>query len=614
MKSAKFFLLLVLVWASCPAIAESLQAEHQISFSNRLNQYVDLRLRLPVDTEEVELIMPAWNPGSYLIRDYSANVERLQAAGADKRPLAVKKVSKNRWLVQCAGEHEINVSYSVWAGELTVNSNWVDSEFAQLNGAGIFMFTQASRYWPQTVSVELPHDWSKVFTALPLQPGGQRYFARDYDELVDNPILIGNAKDYRFTVSDHEYVLVNQGETRLWDGPKSADDVSAIVRAVQDFWEISPFERPYWFLNVIAQGGGGLEHDYSTLLLVDSWQMRFREDYVRWLSLVTHEFFHAWNVRRLRPAALKSVDYEREVYTRELWLAEGLTSYYDGLLLLRSGLIGVEEYFKLLAAEFLAYETTPGRQVRSAEAASFDAWIKHYKPNPNTRNSAVSYYRKGTLIGFVTDMRIRRQTGNTSSLDTVMRDLYRKFGPRGTEGSGYPPHAFETEVESLAGSEVRHQVSNIVSTTSDPEIDEALEWYGLALDRAPARTAAIEAGLPVPTDFGLTWNKQSAALVVETVLQGGSGARAGVLPADELIAIDGYRVTKESLPDRMLRLVPNEMAELLLVRQGRVIALAVEVQEAVPDKYQITIRPEIDRKQKQRMSSWLGVALKFENP
>jgi len=302
-----------LVLTACPAIADLQQADHRISFSNRQNQYVDLGLRLPVESGEVELIMPAWTPGSYLIRDYSANVERLQASGAGNRLLPVRKVSKNRWLVQCAGEHEINVTYSIWAGELKVNSNWVESEFAQLNGAGIFLFSPASRSWPQTVSVELPTEWSRVFTALPSAPDGKRFFARDYDELVDSPMLFGNGKEYRFKVSGHEYVLVNQGETPLWDGPKSAEDVSAIVTAVQNFWEINPFERPYWFLNVIAQGVGGLEHDYSTVLLTDSWQMRFREDYLRWLSTVAHEFFHAWNVRRRRPAALQTVDYDREV-------------------------------------------------------------------------------------------------------------------------------------------------------------------------------------------------------------------------------------------------------------------------------------------------------------
>jgi len=595
-----------------PVWARSLEAGHHVSFSNRQNQFVDVHLNLPVDTAEVELIMPSWTPGSYVIRDYAAQLERLEVRGSGNQTLQVKKIAKNRWLVHCPGEQEVNVSYSVWAGELGVQTNWVETDFALLNGAGIFLYTSSSRSWPQKVSIDLPVGWSKVQTALPRMDEGQRFLARDYDELVDSPFLLGNAPEYPFSVGDHDYVLVNQGETGLWDGPRSARDVASIVSAVQNFWEFVPFERPYWFLNVIAQGSGGLEHDYSTVLMTDSWQMRYREDYVSWRALVTHEFFHAWNVRRMRPEALEKYDYQKEVYTRELWLAEGLTSYYDNLLLLRSGLISVEEYLKLLAIEFQGYETTPGRYVRTVEQASFDAWIKLYKPNANTINSAISYYRKGSVIGFVMDMAIRRETENRASLDTLMREMYRKYGQPAGEGSGYPPDAFENELESIAGSKIRQQATSLLTTTADPEIDAALRWYGLMLDRAPSRTAAENAGQPVPVDFGLVWNKMSPVLVVEAVLQGGTAAQAGVLPADELIAVDGFRVTKETLQDRMQRLVPGEKADLLLVRRGKIMALTVEVQEAIPDKYQISLIPDIKGRQKDRMSEWLGVKLQFE--
>jgi len=604
--------LAALIWLPVfPAWAQSYVAEHHVSFSNRQNQYVNIQLRLPVEKAEVELIMPSWTPGSYVIRDYAAQLERLEVTGSGGQTPQVKKIAKNRWLVHCPGESEIDVSYSVWAGELGVQTNWVETDFALLNGAGIFLYTPSSRYWPQKVSIDLPDGWSKVHTALPREDEGQRYLARDYDELVDSPFLLGNAPEYRFSVGDHDYVLVNQGETRLWDGPRSAQDVASIVSAVQNFWEFVPLERPYWFLNVIAQGSGGLEHDYSTVLLTDSWQMRYREDYVNWLALVTHEFFHAWNVRRMRPEALEKYDYQKEVYARELWLAEGLTSYYDSLLLLRSGLISVEEYFKLLATEFQVYETTPGRYVRTAEQASFDAWIKLYKPDANTVNSTVSYYRKGSLIGFVIDMAIRRETENRASLDTLMREMYRKYGQLEGAGHGYPPDAFEKLLESLAGGEVRQQAVRLLTTTSDPEIDEALQWYGLMLDRAPSRTAAANAGQPVPVDFGLLWSKKSPALVVENVLQGGTAAKAGVLPADELLAINGFLVTRETLADRMLRLAPGEMTELLLVRRGQVMTLNVAVQEAIPDKYQISLLPDIKGRQKNRLSAWLGVKLQF---
>ncbi len=608
---AKLLLAFVLCLPVVAAKAQTLQADYLLRFPNRQNQYVDVSLRLPVDAADVELIMPSWTPGSYLIRDYAAQLERLQVQGAEGKTLGVKKISKNRWRVSCAGEREIRVSYSIWAGELGVNTSWVEANFALLNGAGIFLFSPASRNWPQSVSLELPKEWKRVYTSLPQVTEGQQYIAHDYDELVDSPVLLGNAPEYRFTVADQDYVLVNQGEGRLWDGPQSAKDVASIVSAVQTFWQINPLERPYLFLNVIAQGSGGLEHDFSTVLLADAWQMRYRDEYVRWLALVTHEFFHAWNVRRMRPEALNQYDYEHEVYTHELWLAEGLTSYYDNLLLLRSGLITVEEYFTLLASEIHNYETTPGRQVRSAELASFDTWIKHYKPDANTINSVVSYYRKGSLIGFVADMAIRRETREKASLDTLMREMYRQYGPQAKEKRGYPPGAFEALLESLAGSKVRQQIAALLASTRDPEIDEALQWYGLKLDRTPSRTAAVDAGRPAPVDFGVLWDPQSPELVAEAVLKGSTGAQAGILPEDELLAIDGFRVTRDTLPDRMLHLAPGEMADLLLVRHGQVMTLPVAVQDAVPDKYQILIQPDIDRHQKERMSSWLGVKLKF---
>jgi predicted metalloprotease with PDZ domain len=340
--------------------------------------------------------------------------------------------------------------------------------------------------------------------------------------------------------------------------------------------------------------------------------MRYRQDYVDWLALVCHEFFHAWNIRRMRPQALGEYDYEHETYTRELWLAEGLTSYYDNLLLLRSGLISVDEYFILLATEFQIYENTPGKQLDSAEAASFDAWIKHYKPDANALNKSVSYYRKGSIIGFVTDMAIRQASDNRSSLDSLMRQMYQRYGPNGSAGkAGYPPGEFETLAGELAGVTVKEQVETWLATTLDPDIDKALAWYGLKLDRAPTRTAAEAAGQPVPTDFGLVWNKQSPNLVVEAVLQDGSGATAGILPLDEVLAVNSLRVTKETISDRMQRLAPGEKAQILLARHGKVLTLDVITQAAVPDKYLISINPDISRKEKERMESWLGVRLEF---
>ncbi len=592
-------------------MAQAHRVDHHISFPQRQNQYVAVTSRIPVDSEEVELVMPTWTPGSYLIRDFAAHVENFRVKGSDGKALSVRKISKNRWHIDNGGEREIIVEYSVWAGELAVNASWIENDFAMLNGASVFMYSESSRNWPQELNISLPDVWKHAYSAMKQNENGSGFLAQAYDELIDNPLLLGNGTSYPFEAMGQSYVLINQGESSLWDGDKSSKDLSAMVKAVQKFWEVNPFDRPYYFMNIISRGSGGLEHDNSTVMLTGSWQMRYREDYIRWLSLATHEFFHAWNVRRLRPAALLEYDYEQEVYTRELWLAEGLTSYYDNLLLLRSGLITVDEFFTLLARLLHKYETTPGSMVRSAELASFDTWIKHYKPDANSINSTVSYYRKGVVIGFVTDAAIRRSSKNKQSLDTVMREMYRLYGPEGTEGEGYPPGAFQNLVEKLSTPEIREQTEELLSSTGDPDIVSTLEWYGLLLDRSPAKSAAEASGDPVPAGFGVIWSNNSEDLTVETVLSGSTGAQAGILPGDELLAINGFRVTKANIPDRMLRLMVAEKANLLLARHEKLVSLTVLLQDAIADKYQISIHPDISSRQKERMTSWLGIQLHF---
>jgi predicted metalloprotease with PDZ domain len=356
---------------------------------------------------------------------------------------------------------------------------------------------------------------------------------------------------------------------------------------------------------------GGLEHDHGTVMMVDPWQMLQRDDYIKWLGVASHEFFHAWNVRRMRPQALARYDYDREVYTRELWLAEGLSSYYDGLLLFRAGLIDVSDYFDLLAQEIRNYETMPGRQVRSAEWASFDAWIKQYKPDGNSANSTVSYYRKGALIGFVTDTAIRRETRNRESLDTVMREMYRRYGPDGPGQGVYPPGAFEEAVERAAGPTVRRYVEDLLQATDDPDVDGALDWYGLSLNRAPARAAAETAGAPIPAGFGVTWNASGPRLLAEQVILGHAGADAGMLPGDELLAIDGIRVTPVDYVARMQRLQPGQVVDLTLARHERLLSLPVEVRAEIEERYLIVTKPRVSEAEKGRLSTWLGRELRF---
>jgi len=591
-------------------VVSTAAVRHELSFPQRRNQYVHVRSTWPVSAASVDFAMPSWTPGSYLIRDFAANVEGLQARSGDGRALEAVKLAKNRWRVNAPDTDELTVEYDVWAGELNVATNWVESDFALLNGAGIFLYSEASRAWPQQLRVQLPEDWPQLATPLRSAGAAGLYRAEDYDELVDSPIVAGALDRRDFRVDGQGYALVLAPGSRDWDLLQSVQDLAEVIEVHQAFWGANPFDREYLFINLFAGPIGGLEHDHAAVMMIQPWQMRERWDYVRWLGLASHEFFHAWNVRRMRPRALQAYDYDREVYTRELWLAEGLSSYYDNLLLFRAGLIDVAEYLDLLAEEIRNYELLPGRHVRSAEHASFDTWIKQYKPDENSLNSTVSYYRKGALIGFVTDTAIRRQTRNRESLDTVLRDMYARFGPG---QAAYPPGAFEELVEQAAGLETRAFVEDLLRSTADPDVDGALAWYGLVLDRAPGRPPAEEADpdrLP-PADFGIVWNASGPRLLADQVILGHAAANAGVLPGDELIAIDGIRVLPDDYLGHQRRLRPGQVVELTLVRHGRLLALPVQLQQAIPDRYQIVAADALGRAERERLTTWLGRELRF---
>ena len=345
--------------------------------------YVEVEAVVPTGRRpQIEMMMAVWTPGSYLIREFARHVEDVTARAADGKALAVAKSSKNRWLIQTGGAPAVTISYRVYCREMSVRTNWVESSFAMLNGAPTCITLVGGHARPHEVKFILPADWKTSLTGLPAAPGGgpHHYVAKDFDTLVDSPIVAGNPAVYEFEVDGKKHYLVNVGEGGVWDGPRSAKDVETIVREQRKFWGFLPYEK-YVFLNMITEAGGGLEHSNSTLLMTNRWATRTRKGYIGWLGLVSHEFFHAWNVKRLRPVGLGPFDYENEVYTENLWVAEGITSYYDDLLLRRAGLMTQEEYLTSLSKLIEGVQTTPGRLVRSLEEASLDAWIKHYRPD-----------------------------------------------------------------------------------------------------------------------------------------------------------------------------------------------------------------------------------------
>ncbi len=548
--------------------------------------------------------MSNWNPGSYLIRDFATHLSGLSIYDDQGAPVAFDKVEKNRWSVEAGGSRWLTLEYDVHAGELSVNTSWASPEFVLLNPATLFLYTPTSRGLSQQINLQVPPGLGWAYTTLAEKPDGTGWTATDFDELVDSPIVVSTSRPDSFQQEGHSYHLLHTGGTELWDTAQAAQDLRAIVATTNAFWGQVPLARDYWFFNFLVEQRGGLEHDHGTVMMTSRWQMRKREDYIKWLGLAAHEYFHLWNVRRMRPAALASYDYEHEQYSTELWFAEGFASYYDNLLLSRARLVAPAEYFRQLADDFHRLELTPGRQHISLEQASLDAWIRHYRPNPNSINSTVSYYTKGAVVAFALDTRIRRETDGKKSLDDVMRGMFARWGH-----TAYPRGAAQDVVEQVAGRELRAWLEPLLTTIAGPDIDEALAYYGLELDRHPSAGAADGDPATTRAELGVNWSSEEERLVIGAIISGMAGSRAGLLPGDELLAIEGERVVRSNLDDRLQRLRPGEEVRLLISRQERLQSLSLELDPARPLNYQILMQADAGRREIRRLESWLGQEL-----
>jgi predicted metalloprotease with PDZ domain len=467
---------------------------YTLTFPAPETHYVEVDASLPTGGRpQVDLFQPVWTPGSYKVRDYPRHVEALRAESAGGNPLPIEKVRKNRWRLTTWGAPRVHLMYRVYGRELTVRTNFVDRDFALLNGAATFLTLADPGVRPHEVAVVLPARWREAHTALPTSPqGGPHLFhAADYDTLVDSPIYCGTPAVYPFEVDGVPHALVNEGEDGVWNGPRSAADVERLVRAAARLWGELPYRR-FLFLNLLTGASGGLEHKDSTVLMSSRWKTRRRESYLEWLGLAAHEHFHAWNVKRLRPAELGPFDYDEENYTKSLWVAEGITSYYDDLLVHRAGLSSRDEYLRDFSKTVRTAQRTPGRRVQTLEAASFDTWIKYYQPDENTPNSAISYYTKGAVVAFLLDVRIRQATGGGKSLDDVLRLAWQRFaGER-----GFTAAEIEALASEVAGEDLAPFFDRALRSTEELDFTPALRWYGLRFVEEPAPAAAAAAPPP----------------------------------------------------------------------------------------------------------------------
>ncbi len=598
---APFALLLPLL-ASCTMTTTAGPIHYTVRFPDPRTHYVDVAARVPTDGQAVvELMMPVWTPGSYMVREYSRNVEGLRARDPDGKALPVVKTRKNRWSIETGGAAEIAVDYRVYGRELTVRSNHVEADFALLNGAPTFLTRLGALKRPHRVTIELPPHWKQVWTGLATDAPFE-YVAPDYDTLVDCPILCGNPTVHEFEVDGKKHYLINEGEGGVWDGPRSARDAAAIVRAQRVFWGGLPYEK-YLFLNLLTETGGGLEHANSTVLMTSRWATRTATKYHAWLNLVSHEFFHVWNVKRLRPVELGPFDYENEVFTKTLWVAEGFTEYYGRLMVRRAGLCSRDEY---LAGDYLpgqdkpvtdmeTLQTTPGRLVQPLESASYDAWIKYYRPDENTPNTAVSYYIKGAVVAWLLDARIREATQGAKSLDDVMRLAFERFSGE----TGYTSADIRALAAEVAGEDLADWFHQALETTEELEYKPALDWFGLRF-KTKNNEKAPKAWL------GLVTKTEAGRLVVDKVKRGTPGYEAGLNAGDEILALGDFRVRPDQWTARMEQYKPGEKVSVLVARRDRLTRLEATFGAESKESWALEVRPDATAEQKARLGAWLG--------
>lgn len=578
---------------------------------------IDIKIKRTASGPNEELlIMPVWTPGSYMVREFERQVQDFAAKDAAGQPLKWEKTNKNTWKVTTNGANEWHASYRVYANELTVRSSELNSEHAFWNNATLLMYLEGALQVPSTVQVLAPDVW-KVATGLPLAPGPKNTFrAENFDVLYDSPFEASNFKTLIFNVKGVPHRIVVDGDGN-YEPEKMRRDVQKIVETEV---EIMGGEIPYkdytFILHLRSNAGGGLEHlnsaalgyprfgfkvergDRTTSSGPNTTQQTVR-DYRGFLGLVAHEFFHLWNVKRIRPDALGPFDYTKENYTKVLWIAEGITDYYADLALRRANLISEGDFLTATARSFQNLQNTPGRLVQSVEESSYDSWIKYYRQDENSINSQVSYYDKGAILGLLLDLEIRRKSNGTKSLDDVMRYLMSEFFKK---NRNYSPEDFQKACELMAGGSLEDFFAKYVRGRDELDYNSSLSAVGLKLETS--RVAGEKGNEKAYLGADMTWEKDQ--LIVRRVYAGSPAYDQGLNAGDQIVALNNMRVTKEFFEARMAEKKPGDSISLTIFRYDDLSTLLIKLGGRSEETYRI-VSPNQTDAQKQLYRAWLGI-------
>jgi predicted metalloprotease with PDZ domain len=539
----------------------------------------------------LDLKMPVWTPGSYLVREYARHVQDFEAEGRVWR-----KMAKNHWQVETGDDSEITLRYRVFANELTVRTNHLDATHGYFNGAALFFYLPGFEAQPIQVTIAPPHpDW-RVATPLPVL-AANTFLAKDFDTLVDSPFEIGIHQRYEFEVmgKPHQWAIWGEGNV---NADRLIADTRRVIEVEAQLFGGLPYDSYLFLLHLAGQGFGGLEHKDACTLIYSRLGFRADDRYQRFMQLVAHEFFHLWNIKRIRPKALEVFDYEGENYTPSLWFSEGTTSYYDLTIPLRAGIYGAKGFLQELGKEITRFLTTPGRRVQPLSESSFDAWIKLYRRDANSDNNQMSYYLKGEMVSLLLDLLIRSRHGNGRSLDDVMRQMWQQFG---VDEIGFTPEQLEAVISSVAGCDLTDFFQKFLHTTEELPFDEYLEPFGLRLQ--------AEDTTHHPPYLGLKAKTENGREMVKFVEAGSPAAVAGIDPDDELLAIEGLRVKADQVGDRLKDYRPGDSVSLTFFHQDELKTCEVTLVEARPSAYQLVLIHTLTSEQKENLQGWLGASV-----
>ncbi len=543
---------------------------YQLRMPKPQNHYFEVEMTLSDFKEkELNLKLPVWAPGSYLVREFSKNLNLVKAYDENGKEIQVVKKTKNTWTVKSNGEKKIKVKYEVYSFELSVRTSFLDLTHGFVSGSGVFMYVDGYKDKSGSLEIVKHPTFSTITTALPkakmsiAKDGSETFEFSNYDQLVDCPIEIGNQVVFDFTAAGVKHTVAMYGEGN-YDIATLKKDMAKVVQAATDVFGVNPNKEYVFIIHNVVDGQGGLEHTNSTTLSVNRWTYQGAE-YTGFLSLVAHEYFHLWNVKRVRPIELGPFDYDQENYTSLLWVMEGFTSYYEKLILVRAGFMGKEDFLNKLQGSINYVEGSVGTRVQPVAHASFDAWIKAYRPTENSANTSMTYYSRGSVIASIIDILIIDNSKGKQCLDHFFQHLYKKYFIE--MNRGFSETEFKAELEKFVSKNLDEFYKKYIDGTEILPYAEVFDKVGIS----------VVDNTSFKPSFGATVREEGGKVMVKNVRAGSSAEEAGISVGDEIVGCNSYRVDQAMLEAMMSGLATAETADLLIAREEKLFSVKVRM-------------------------------------